>query len=112
MTNALPLLKAVRARIEKPEAWTQIFYAQRADGRGTHVLDDRATRWSLVGAADAEALVLDRRAWLIATKRHRKFAKLLGFRTTDEMLDWNDAPTTTHQMVIARLDEAIEREGK
>lgn len=57
--------------------------------------------------------------YIVATDLNRKnpqggepLARMLGFRYSQELWRWNDAPSTTYAMVLARLREAAAREAR
>lgn len=99
MTNALPLLKAVRARLADVNHWTRFAMARDALGRVCLSRDADAVCWCLSGAAAKHGL------W-----QEEYLARALGFSSAQKMADWNDHTDRTHADIIARLDEAIERE--
>lgn len=103
MTNALPLLKAVRARLDRPEALCKGAFARNARGSGVSANDKDAVAWDLAGAVYAER---GKRA----SGDVETLATALRFKDAFAMSRWQDDPTTTHADIIARLDEAIERE--
>ena len=98
--TVLELLRAVRARLSCPKAWTQEANARDKDGWPTVISDPYACSWCLSGAAhkaNESSGAADR------------LAKLLGFSTALRMVQWNDVFGRTHLGVIVRLDAAIER---
>jgi len=105
MSNALPLLRAVRARLADEARWTKGDYSRDANGIGHWATYPEAVCWCIAGARDVAVNDGSRDA-----SRHDAFAQSLGFANGQELIDWNDAPDRTHADIIARLDEAIERE--
>ena len=96
------LVKAVRKRLTEESAWTQAGYAALPDGRGTDSYNPDAVCWCLGGARDVEG----KKSGDFAANRHDAFARALGFRNSDEMFTWNDAPERTQAEVVAKLREA------
>lgn len=103
MTNALALLKAVRARLDRPEAWCQGADARDRRGRGVSVYAARAVAWSVRGAAWVETDPMSPSPTPV-------LSAALGFASIPAMIIWNDAPDRTHADIIARLDESIEKQ--
>ena len=79
--------------IAKPEAWTKNTEARNALGLKTSALDPDAVSWCLAGAirkTDAE---------IYFPEEYAAFSKSLCW------VEFNDAESTTHQMVLDKLKE-------
>lgn len=106
--TALPLLKAVRARLADEARWIKGELARDINGEEVWPWRIEAVSWSLLGAIRCELnfiRVEDR-------PTQAAIARELGFTCLADADAWADAPDRTHADIIARLDEAIEREGK
>ena len=119
MTTRELLLKA-REIIAKPEHWSKGANCRDADGEPCHPSDDsKAVSWCLYGAVDRIGLLLPEegdealaRAHTVACRAltgviERRKRGMLGRQYTGPA-GFNDAPETTHDDVLAVLDEAIE----
>ena len=102
MSNALALLRAVMARLDRPEAWCQGAFAVDDQGCAVAIESGYVVATDLAGAAMLHARY----------GGPERLAEALRFKDALAMRNWNDAPDRTHADIIARLDEAIEREGK
>lgn len=94
------LLRRARARIEKPECWTQRVTARDAKGWSARADADNAVCWCIEGAVRAEcAGQLPAAVWGAIR------------RVCDKPNDFNDHPKTTHAAILNLVDHAIEREA-
>lgn len=97
--NTKELLIAARARIEKPERWTQMSLARDAKRRSVKPLDADAVCWCSLGAIysqcpQSKSLSLAIRALGSAMSNNESF-----------IADYNDSHT--HAEVLAAFDQAI-----
>ena len=104
MTRRIPpvrrLLMDARALIAKPECWCKRAFARSAQNRVTDVDSVHARKFCVDGALRRlhdENSVSDR-----ARRILRRFAK-------PSLITFNDAPTTTHLMVMRLFNQAIRR---
>lgn len=97
--NTHEILKAARAKIERPECWTQDVFARDRSGDCVHVLSPNAVCWCSVGACKA-VVVADFNYFCAALDA---LADAMG---TPEVADFND--THTHAEVLGAFDKAIE----
>lgn len=119
--NARDLLIAARAKIEKPEAWTQGSAAKDMNGVPRLPLEFHACQWCMLGALAAAA----------EEARHRPDGSVLPWRAAHEaqdtawlhlsdtvrywdgqivrytVADFNDARHRKHADVLAAFDKAI-----
>jgi hypothetical protein len=108
MSGVADVLKAARARIEKPEHWTQGAFARNALGRNVHPTHPSACCFCVEGAV--------RYADMRLPGSQRGAARTQLDTTAYEISGncyaaaFNDAPSTTHADVLALFDRAIERE--
>ncbi len=93
-------LIAARAKIEKPENWTQDFLARSAKGRKVSPRSANAVCWCAMGALEAVC-------------RYGSEASIGSFDALAHAMpslygiaEFND--THTHSEVLAKFDEAIE----
>jgi hypothetical protein len=99
------VLVAARKLIEKPEQWTQGWFAKTVSGEEVASLDPRACRWCLEGACRrASGFVGDTYGDEFRPIR-RLLTDAIGGRHPQ---DFNDSSITTHAQVLAALDRAIE----
>jgi hypothetical protein len=101
--NTLEILKAARARIEKPENWTTRKYARTAEGFQTDPLSPTAVCWCMLDALRYVANVTSDQALILLD------AKAALRREINRPLDiheFNDA--REHPQVLALFDAAIE----
>lgn len=103
--NVLETLKAVRRRLEKPEAWTKGSNARDEDGLSRDPSSPKAVCWCLNGAIWRESTV---RGFTLLADRDR-VRDALGFRMYTDVAEWNDEEYRTHAEVLARIDQAIEK---
>lgn len=120
-TQALEVLRAVRARLDDPQAWTQGASALDAAGNDLQRGDKPEAVSFCVGCAiDVEAHRLFGTDALSGGEIGRRADCLLmdlpmdtsKDDACDAVVSFNDAKTTSHADVIARLDRAIARKGK
>lgn len=114
----LAFLQGVRELLSVPGRWTQGRMARGASGEPRPWPSSEAVCWCLVGAGEK---VLKTPS-VDAERSHDKMARLLDLSEVDDSRDplkyvgdrrpvlFNDAETTTHEMVLAKLDDAIARE--
>ena len=102
------LVKAVREKLSKPEAWTRGEMARDIDGEEIWPWRVEAVAWSL-GGAIRWAL-----NWVNVEDRPTTtaLAQALGFVDLRAADDWNDAPERTHADILERLDAVLKGEGK
>ena len=93
-------LRAAKARISNPKNWTQSgSFAVTERGRPIGWGTDNACAWCSVGAVFAVGE---------GAEGDAEAAALSALRDVGLSTHWNDAPSTTHAMVMAKFDEAIE----
>ena len=103
--STVDLLKAARARIERPEAWTQVESARDASGHPVGSTRADAVCWCILGAlsyAGAAGALGDDGPPL------RELRATLGGDLVS-ISEWNDAPDRTHAEVIDLFDRTIAR---
>jgi len=99
------ILIAARAKIERPECWTQRAFAKTALLNKAKVDSQRAVCWCALGAIAAITredpnYVNDDVYWLL----HRA----MGLPANEiAVAAWNDAPGRTHAEVLAVFERAI-----
>ncbi len=105
MTRAIPpvrrLLLDAKALIDKPEKWCKSAFARTSLGVATHALYDDATRFCLVGAL--------MKADIPCTSHYLEARAFLTEAGGKSVMCLNDAPTTTHRMIMALFNRAIKR---
>lgn len=100
MTQVVKLLQDARNLISKPENWTQVDFAKKADGSGTYSHSDDAVCWCSLGA-------LNKVDSLSENSQVRKLAKaFLKAAMGEPVAVFNDYHT--HAEVLAAWDKAIE----
>lgn len=94
-------LRAVRAKIERPEAWTQGAWARTATGGAVPVRQPGRVPvcWCLGGALRAAAVPTMR--WKAMRNAIVSLTAPMGITA------WNDTPRRTHAEVLALIDRAI-----
>lgn len=102
------LVKGVLELLTPPENWTQGTFGRVTPmSPGTYVdghqLNTFCSCWCIRGAAR----VVNYRNDYPFGNPDAKLAKILGFENEHFMHVWNDAKTTTHQMVLERLELAL-----
>lgn len=90
------LLWAAREKIAAPERWTKDALARNARGTVVDDTDPTAVCWCIIGAMDGDAVSFSRAC--------NALSHLSGYDLVEE---FNDAPTTTHAMVLNLLDRVI-----
>lgn len=108
MNGSADVLRAARAKIENPMAWTQGRLSADEFGEFVYPHDIRATCFCAQGAILSAQHVLK---WAPAESGSNtpglwisQAARALGFETARE---FNDAPATAHEDVLALFDLAI-----
>lgn len=98
--RTLKVLRGVYDLLSSGERWTQRAFAREAPDRFGDVPPESryAGCWCLLGAALRVGHNPDFRPDL---------ADALGFENVDDLVAWNDDPTTTFRKVRARLRRAI-----
>jgi hypothetical protein len=99
--KTLEILKAARAKIEKPECWTQDFYARSASGKKVVARSPAAVCWCSYGALQSVM-----KAKLLPIE----IVLLLERPMHGCIADFND--THTHAEVLAAFDAAIDLAAK
>ena len=103
MTTTLEILRAARAKIERPECWTKGELARDAAGNSVTPDSAEAVCWCPVGAIHASTLI-----------GHERFCARHVIVNAIDSLNiggWNDAPERTHAEVLAAFDAAIAAEA-
>lgn len=95
--TTLELLKAARARIERPEAWTRGTAARDPDGLGVRARSKDAVCWCAAGAVVAVS----------GLGAHKRPMELLRAEAGTLVSDFND--TRTHAEVLDLFDRTIAR---
>jgi hypothetical protein len=107
--NAQEILAAARAKIEKPEHWTQGFFARDKDKKPAIPHGSTATCWCALGALRNVAS----HHHVIATPARRLAGDSLQLASRSyfnmSVGDFNDHPKTRHEDVLVLFDMAIER---
>lgn len=104
--NTVELLKAARAKIEKPENWTQGAFAKNAEGHNTFLGHDdyvNVTCWCAWGAVEEAAGSGVRYSGDAMQALHCALPE-----GTEWVPDFNDSHT--HEEVLALFDRAIASE--
>lgn len=101
--NDKQTLQAMRQLLDKPEHWTQGYYAHTHDGNETDALGPDATCWCLLGAYGKVTEQYPTR--LQMTDVHH-LTKILDL---DHVHEFNDRSDVTHADIIKVLDDAIAR---
>ena len=91
-------LKAVRALLAEPTAWTKGAMSRDPYGFVAYPRASSATCWRALGAVEKCAPIT-----------RDQLRQGLGFATDRSITEWNDAPERTHSDVIAVLDTTIAR---
>lgn len=92
----LETLVAMRELLTPPERWTKVVYACDATGGSVHPFNEAAVAFTLQAAC--------------LVQHHRNFNQVQEFllnRTGVDAYLFNQAETTTHADILAKLDEAI-----
>ena len=96
------LLMDAKALIAKPENWNQLGFARSAANRQVGIFSPQAHKFCVWGA-------LIRVAGMDSVPEFMD-AEVLLFNTCDDHLAaFNDAPSTTHPMIIRLFNQAIRR---
>ena len=104
MTRRIPpvcrLLMDAKALIAKPENWNQNGFARSATNRQVDVFSPQAHKFCAWGAL----------IWAAGKDEAPEFvdAEMLLFNDLD-LVTFNDAPTTTHPMIMRLFNRAIRR---
>lgn len=104
----LELAIRVRERLSSPERWTKDASARKADGGGTGSTSPDAVCWCITGAAHRES----GEPYCDSFPLRLSFYRALTSPSAEDaepVLQFNDSPSTTHAMLLERLDEAIEK---
>jgi hypothetical protein len=100
-------LRAVRAKIARPECWTQKASARNASGYPVSIDDPEAVCWCLAGALGC-VLYMERDA-----KTEAMALLQCDERVEGRVVAFNDDPNITHADVLAVLDRTIAKaEGR
>lgn len=107
------LLHAVRGTLEAPENWCQGTSARDAKGVPCNENSKAAASWCLLGAVYINARNLH--GYTDGKLALKEAAKRLGLPHSDQpsntaIFKFNDDETTTHEMVLRLIDEAIRAE--
>ena len=104
--TTLEILLAARAKIEKPECWTQRAFARNRNQEPVSMWSCHATCWCATGAISAVSRdVSPLTAWNRAASLLNESARQFGFRSAFFANDSSD-----HAGVLAMFDRAIEAE--
>lgn len=101
--SALQVLRLAKWFINTPEKWTQGEHARDANRKCAATCDAWAVSYSIVGATLKAAVILGEALTPAYTILCEACNTNFG-----GVNDFNDAPTTTHKMVMEVLDKAIE----
>ena len=106
MTRRIPpvrrLLMDAKALINKPEHWIKGKYARSAKGREVDLGSPKARRFCASGAMLRAASTRD-------DSIYRRANRILKGPTRSGLVAFNDAPSTTHAMVMRLFNAAIRR---
>ena len=106
MTRRIPpvrrLLMDAKALIQAPENWIKGKFARSAKGRPVRLDSPKACRFCAYGAVMHAA---DRTTVETTLDADR----LIGEQTKSGLIPFNDAPSTTHPMVMRLFNRAIRR---
>lgn len=104
--NIVEVLRAARTKIASPDHWTKYTLARNVHGSCVDVNSTAAVRWCAIGAIET-----------VASTRHLG-EKSTAVKALKDALDtsysrlgvsgYNDHSHTTHEMVLALFDHAIE----
>ena len=111
MHDTLGNLRAVRARIARPQCWTRGALARNAEGFATGPTRPDAVSWCLVGAIYAAAGSTQYDEATVIARMLTSFMNDQTIRTGEEpfyCMVYNDR--RSHAEVLALLDRAIEAE--
>lgn len=96
----------IEARQKISEGWTQRAYARMSnevdDGGKVSPESLLATCWCTTGAVWA---VIPRGT--SSRSSFNKIKEVMGWESTDDIINWNDAPTRTQEEVLDLFDRAI-----
>lgn len=92
-------LKAARAVIEKPEAWTRNYLAKNVSGRPVDPRDVDASCFCMLGACDRGAAT--------GTRSYTAGFFLSNYVPQRSISGFNDNPKITHADVLVAFDRAI-----
>lgn len=104
MTTTLEILRAARAKIERPECWTKGAFARDAVGGECMSSEPDAVCWCSDGAIGAVIATTDVHDFCAFEALSRAIGNL-------HVAEWNDAPERTHAEVLAAFDAAIAAEA-
>ena len=107
--TTLDILKAARATLANPENWTKGCYARDAAGNMCKPYSPNAVKWCAIGTC---ALVSNHSVYSPKLEMVMdELVKCLPYKTEnpteDCIADWQDAPETTHEQMLAMFDCAI-----
>ena len=107
MSNkTLDTLRAARELLSDPDRWTKGVGARDAFGRPVSVHDESARCWCALGAVVRSSAEPFGDALSTAAKSALHVSLLAG---EDYVWEFNDAPRTSHAMMLAMFDRAISR---
>jgi hypothetical protein len=93
------ILRAARAKIERPECWTKGTPARNKSGRRVLPSSRSATCWCSLGALGAVAL-----AW---SRAEHFLVDAIPHPYVSSIITYNDAGSTTHADILALFTRAI-----
>ena len=91
-------LKAVRALLAEPTAWTKGAMSRDKQGSPEYPRASPTVCWCALGAITTRSPLA-----------REQLRQELGFDTDWQITEWNDAPERTHSDVITLLDTTIAR---
>lgn len=110
MTKPSEILRAARKRIELEENWCKKAAARNDKGRKVALHSKRASAWCAIGAINENEIVVRHTALFSDAYKYLESEIGRGFDFGDgPIVGFNDAPTTTHEMVMQKFSDAIAR---
>jgi hypothetical protein len=101
VVTPVDVLHAARALLADPARWTQGRNGRMDNGYPVEATDPRATCWCMAGA-----ILLTSNG---SQSGDHAAALLTSFLGVDAIYKFNDAPTTTHALVLHAFDRTIAR---
>jgi len=95
------ILRKAADLIEPEGKWTQGYYARNSSGDIRVATDSEAVCWCAIGA-------IRKVSHTTASREAIVVAQMLGFKGSDELVNWNDAKGRTQAEVVAALRAAAD----
>ena len=107
--TTIDTLKAARAVLTSPENWTKGCYARDAAGDACKPYSPNAVKWCAIGACAAVSRqsVYSCKLEMVTDELIKCMPNKPDEPGQGDIADWQDAPETTHEQMLAMFDCAI-----